>query len=362
MNNKEPNISSKKHFDNDMNEFYFQWHITNKCNLRCSHCYHDNYTNSSDMSIQELKDIATKLFHTLSKWKKKGDISITGGEPFVRKDLFSFLEYLDSSEEISNLDILSNGTMITNGIVDRLKKIKKLQRIQVSLDGASSKTHDEIRGPGNFKKVIKSIGILTQHGIDVNIMFTLQRCNVKDIPSLIDLAIKEKVRGLTIERLVPMGSAKDVKDSLLSFEEIRDTFQYISDRADLEYEKGTQLRILKYRPLWINIDPCRAKAGINTISHKELGAACSIGLDGLCILPDATVLPCRRLPIPIGNLKKDSLLKIWHNSDLLWQIRDKHNLKGKCNLCEFIPRCSGCRAMAYAYTCDYLAEDPQCWK
>ena len=61
-------------------------------------------------------------------------------------------------------------------------------------------------------------------------------------------------------------------------------------------------------------------------------------------------------------MKKDSLGKIWFTSDLLWQIRDKHNLKGKCNSCEFIPRCGGCRAIAYAYTGDYLEEDPQCWK
>jgi radical SAM protein with 4Fe4S-binding SPASM domain len=164
-----------------------------------------------------------------------------------------------------------------------------------------------------------------------------------------------------MERLVPIGSAEDMRDSLLSPEEIRDTFQYISDRADVEYEKGTQLRILKYRPLWINVNSHRAKTGVITAPHKELGAVCSIGLDGLCILPDATVLPCRRLPIPIGNLKRDSLEKIWFTSDLLWQIADKRNLNGKCNLCEFITRCSGCRAMAYAYTGDYLATDPQCW-
>lgn len=344
------------------NNFYFQWHITNKCNLRCSHCYQEDYTDSLDMSIQELNDIADKLFYTLSKWGKKGDISITGGEPFIRKDLFLFLEYLDSSEEVSNLDILSNGTLITDEIAERLKNFAKLKWIQVSLDGASPETHDRIRGFGAFEKAIRGLKILTSHGIGVNIMLTLQRGNKEDVPSLIDLAIKEGVRGLTIERLVPMGSAKDMKESILSPEEIRDTFQYISDRADLEYEKGTQLRILKYRPLWINVDPCRAKAGINTNPHKELGAACSIGLDGLCILPDATVLPCRRLPIPIGNLKTDSLIKIWHASDLLWEIADKRNLKGKCNSCEFIPRCSGCRAMAYACTGDYLAEDPQCWK
>lgn len=350
------------YFSQNEEKFCFQWHITEKCNLRCNHCYQDNYTDSEDISIKELKDIANKLLPTLSAWGKKGDISITGGEPFVRKDLFSFLEYLDSSEEISDLHILSNGTMITDEIVEKLEKFTKLDSIQISLDGSTPKTHDKIRGAGNFEKAIRGIKILVRHGIDVKIMFTLQRCNMKDVPSLIDMAIKEKISGLTIERLVPMGSAKDVKDSLLSPEELRDVFQYISGRADLEYERGTELRILKYRPLWINIDPSRAKAESNTVTHKELGAACSIGLDGLCILPDATVLACRRLPIPIGNLKRDSLEKIWFTSDLLWQIRDKHNLKGKCNSCEFIPRCSGCRAMAYACTGDYLAEDPQCWK
>jgi len=349
------------YFSQNGEKFSFQWHITEKCNLRCKHCYQENYTDSADISVEELKDIASKLLATLSKWKKKGDVSITGGEPFVRKDIFSFLEYLDSSDEISDLHILSNGTMITDEIVEELKKLKKLNSIQISLDGSCAKTHDRIRGRGNFEKAIRGIRILVRHGIDVKVMFTLQRCNMKDVPSLIDIAIKEKISGLTIERLVPMGSAKDVKDSLLSPEELRGIFQYISERADLEYEKGTQLRILKYRPLWINIDPGRAKAGCSTVPYKELGATCSIGLDGLCILPDTTVLACRRLPIPIGNLKRDSLEKIWFTSDLLWQIREKRNLKGKCKSCEFIPRCSGCRAMAYACTGDYLAEDPQCW-
>lgn len=344
------------------NKFHFQWHITDRCNSRCTHCYQENYTDASDMPLEELKVIGNNLFETLSKWKKKGDVSITGGEPLIRKDFFRFLEYLDSSEEISDLHVLSNGTLITDKIAERFKKLVKIQGVQISLDGSSPKTHDSVRGSGAFGKAIGSIRRLTSHGIDVKVMFTLQRCNMKDVFSLIDLAIKEKVSGLTIERLVPMGAAQNAKDSLLLPEELRDIFQYVSDRADLEYDKGNQLRILKYRPLWINIDPSRAKTEANTVPHKELGAACSIGLDGICILPDATVLACRRLPIPIGDLKRDSLEKIWFTSDLLWQIRDKQNLKGKCNSCEYIPCCGGCRAMAYACTGDYLAEDPQCWK
>ncbi len=349
-------------FSQNNREFYFQWHITDNCNLRCAHCYQEDYTDKSDMSLEELIIIADKLFRTLSQWKKKGDISVTGGEPFIRKDLFFFLEYLDTSRHVSNLDILSNGTMLTNENVERLLPLTKLHSVQISLDGASPETHNKIRGQGAFEKAIRGIRTLNHHGIGTKIMFTLQRCNMIDVPSIIDLAIDEGVQGLTIERVVPIGSAENMRDSLLTPQEIQDIYQYISDRADLEYEKGTQLRILKYRPLWINIDPSRARYESNTVPHKELGAVCSIGLDGLCILPDATVLPCRRLPIPIGNLKRDSLEKIWFTSDLLWQIRDKRNLKGICNSCEWIPRCSGCRSMAYACTGDYLAEDPQCIK
>jgi len=349
-------------FLNDVDKFYFQWHITEKCNLRCSHCYQENYTDSLDLTLAESKEIADHIFETMSKWKKKADFSITGGEPFVKKDLFPLLEYLDTSEDVCNVDILSNGTMITENVTEKLRKFKKLHRIQISLDGGTQETHDRIRGSGAFKKAINGIRTLQQYGIDVKVMFTLHRGNRKDVPNLLDLAIKENISGLTIERLVPMGSSKDAQELLLSSDELKEVFQYVSDRADLEYNKGLPIRILKYRPLWININPDRAKSEVITIPHKELGAICSVGLDGLCIMPDATVLPCRRLPISIGNLKKDSIEKIWFQSDLLWQIRDKNNLKGKCHSCEYIPRCGGCRAMAYACTGDYLAEDPQCWK
>jgi radical SAM protein with 4Fe4S-binding SPASM domain len=346
----------------NLGEFYFQWHITNRCNFRCVHCYQEDYSISYEMSLGELKSVADKLIQALYKWKKKGRIAITGGEPLVKRELFPLLEYLEQAEEVSSLDVLSNGTLINDKVANKLQNFSKLRRVQISLDGARPEIHDAIRGDGAFEEAVRGIRILRQHGIKVYIMFTLQRCNVKDIPLLFDLAMKEDISGLTVERLVPCGSGLQIKDQLLSPEEIRDVFQYISDRADLEYEKGNQFLILKYRTLWVNIDSERAKADVNTPIHKELGAICSIGIDSLCILPDATVLPCRRLNIPIGNLKQDSIFKIWYTSDVLWKIRDKRNLKGKCNSCEFIPRCSGCRAMAYACTGDYLQEDPQCWK
>ncbi|HUX59759.1 MAG TPA: radical SAM protein [Ignavibacteriaceae bacterium] len=343
-----------------MNKFYFQWHITDACNLRCSHCYQENYSVKSELTLKELKEIADNIFSTLSNWNKKGDFSITGGEPLLRKDLLDFAEYLNKSSDVCNIDFLTNGTLIDDTFIERIKKLHKIKYIQISLDGATSAIHDMIRGEGSFEKALVAIRNLIKNGFEVRIMYTLQKANISDVPSMFDFALKENISGLTFERMVPIGSSTKSSESLLSTQEIKNIYQYISNRSDEEFEKGNSLRILKYRPLWVLIDPCRSNDG--SIPHKELGSLCSIGLDGICILPDATVLACRRLPIPIGDLRKNSLEEIWSTSALLWEIADKRNLKGKCKTCEYISRCSGCRAMAYAVSGDYLSEDPNCWK
>ncbi len=340
--------------------FGFQWHITNRCNLRCAHCYQENYSGSDELGLDGLKNIADEIIKTLAKWGKKGDIAITGGEPLLKEGVFPLINYLESFDETASLDILSNGTLINEDIVERIRDLKKVRCIQISLDGASAESNDAIRGQGTFEKAVSGIRLLRKNGINVNVMFTLQRRNVRDVPSIINLAVAEGISSLTIERFVPTGSGAKIRDELLSPEEIKRVFCYISERAEQETNRDGLTSISRSRPLWVMCD--RSSCGADMPNMDAAGGICSIGLDGLCILPDATVLACRRLPIPIGNLRNDSLLKIWHTSDLLWEIADKHNLKGKCNSCEFIVRCSGCRAMAYACTGDYLAEDPQCFK
>jgi radical SAM protein with 4Fe4S-binding SPASM domain len=343
-------------------DFGFQWHITNRCNLRCAHCYQEDYSGSNELDLDGLKRIADEIIKTLAKWNKRGDIAITGGEPLLKEEMFPLISYLELADEIASIDILSNATLINESIVDRIRSLKKVRCVQVSLEGASPETNDAVRGRGTFDKILACIRLLRSKNIKVNIMFTLQRRNMKDIPSLIDLAVAEGISSLTIERFVPVGSGAKIRNELLSPEEIKRVFSYISERAEQEINGGGLTSISRSRPLWVMCNKNTGFLGANMSSKDTTGGICSIGLDGLCILPDATVLPCRRLPIPIGNLKNDSLLKIWHTSDLLWEIADKRNLKGKCNACEFITRCSGCRAMAYACTGDYLAEDPQCFK
>jgi radical SAM protein with 4Fe4S-binding SPASM domain len=342
------------------NQFGFQWHITNRCNLRCIHCYQEDYSGSNELDFNGLKRIADEIVATLAEWEKKGDIAITGGEPLLKQEAFPLIDYLESFDEIASVDVLSNGTLINERIVEKLVKLSKLRCVQISLDGASAESNDEIRGKGAFEKALTGIRLLRKNGIQVNVMFTLNRKNVKDVGPIIDLAAQEDIAFLTIERFVPTGAGSKISKEMLSPKEIETTFNYISERAKQEIRMKGSTSITRSRPLWVLCGKSYSTQEINVTD--QIGGICSVGLDGLCILPDATVLPCRRLPIPIGNLNKDSLLKIWHTSRLLWEVADKSNLKGKCKSCEFISKCSGCRAMAYAFSGDYLAEDPQCFK
>jgi radical SAM protein with 4Fe4S-binding SPASM domain len=103
---------------------------------------------------------------------------------------------------------------------------------------------------------------------------------------------------------------------------------------------------------------------------EDLGAVplggCAAGVSGLTIMPDGTIVPCRRLPIPIGRVTRDSLRALWVTSPVLEALRDKSRYQGKCGQCRHWAACRGCRAIAYAYSSakgenNYLAEDPQCF-
>lgn len=331
------------------NQFYFQWHFLSSCNLRCKHCYQDTYA-IGELEFDKLISIADKIIDALDKWNMYGRISLTGGEPFLSKSLFPLLSYLNESNRIVSIDILTNGTLITQNDIDKLKEIDKLHQIQISLDGGDASTHDSVRGEGSFQKAISSIRMLKRNAIDVALMFTLMKTNKHGYLSVLEFADRENIDALTIERVTPCGNSKI--DDILTSEEIKAIYMDITRRAN---DLRDSLTIRRARPLWINTS-CENKR-----ENAVIGGFCPVGLTALAILWDGTILPCRRLEIPLGNILTDGIFKVWYDNEILWRIRNKDNLKGKCNGCKQLAYCGGCRAIAYAVTGDYMESDVQCW-
>lgn len=321
----------------------------NECNLRCAHCYQEGYR-FQNLPLDKLLQIAEQISHALDKWNMLGRISLTGGEPFLSPHLFPLMDYFENDENTKQFDILTNGTCIELDQILQLKEYKKLRQIQISLDGATAGTHDSVRGSGVFNKVVKTIKALRDNDIEVSIMFTLMKRNMGEAIQVIDFAEQNNINAVTVERVTPCGNS-NISD-VLTRDEIKDIYEAITVRANTISE---QLKVRRLRPLWINTEHKNSRTDCN------IGGFCPVGFTSLAILWDGTVLPCRRLNIPIGNILEEGLFKIWYASDVLWRIRDKNNLQGKCHACSNIERCGGCRAIAYETTGDYMGEDIQCW-
>lgn len=329
-------------------EFYFQWHITERCNERCAHCYHASYTSNNELKLRELIAALTEMEKALRVWNRVGTFSLTGGEPFLRRaELFGLAERLDASDRVAYYDILTNGSLISEDDLIALCGFRKLRRVQLSLEGPSADVNDAIRGPGSFARTVRTIDRLKDAGLQVAVMMTLNRQNVHTLSAMLDLLASHRVDAFSVERFIPEGSGMALAQAALTREEVKQAFEALHALGVRE----RRLRVLMYRPLFAIID------------HRDphVGAMCSAGTNALTIMHDGTVYPCRRLPIPLGNILTDGLFKIWYDSEVLWKIRDPSNLE-RCAGCDLLPVCRGCRAMAYFATGDYCAVDPHCWK
>ena len=123
-----------------MEKHVLQWHITHKCNLRCIHCYQEDYKN--DLSFEEIKKVFCDYLEYIKKNNFKGHIIITGGEPFLHPDFFKVISLFE--ENNITFGILTNGTLLDEDMVKRLKDFKNLSFVQISLDG-TQRMHYSIR-------------------------------------------------------------------------------------------------------------------------------------------------------------------------------------------------------------------------
>jgi radical SAM protein with 4Fe4S-binding SPASM domain len=302
----------------------------------------------SDLDWSGLKKISDNLLDTLKEWDQKACIHVTGGEPLLRPELFQLLDHLDQQSKVEELGIITNGLLIDRERVRRLSDFPKLKKIKISLDGADAETNDAIRSKGAFEKVMHNISLArNEKRFEIILMFTVMKKNFRNLPFLFKLCQDSGIDGLIIERFIPLGKGRGIMNEVLGKKEWNEMIGMLLNFFLADEEERP---FLPYQAFQISFDG---------EEPELLGAPCVVGVDGLCIMPEGNVFPCRRLPISIGNLLETPLKQIWNESDTLEKLRKKKNLKGKCGTCE-MRECRGCRSLAFALTGDCLGEDPHC--
>ncbi|MBI4682298.1 MAG: radical SAM protein [Nitrospirae bacterium] len=338
-------------------DFFIQWHLTEKCNLHCTHCYQTG-NKMDEMTLPEIKDTINEISDTLSIWMNTyginftPSVNITGGEPFLRKDIFEVLHKF----HISGFEIylLTNGTLIDTNRAKGLSALN-VRGVQVSIEGPE-KIHESIRGRNSFASSLRGVRNLLDAGLEVTLNVTLSSLNAGYFMDLFRLSSALGVQKLGFSRLVPSGRGEALVKEMLRTEDVKNLYEKIFsiDMSGLKIVTG---------------DPVASQSR-RTHKDRDEGdialGGCAAGISGLTILPDGTLLPCRRLPVPIGNIKRDSLREVWASSEVLNALRDRSRYKGKCGSCQQWAHCRGCRAIAYAYSnaqgrTDLFAEDPQCF-
>ena len=327
--------------------FNFQWHITDVCNLRCNHCYMTTYKDNG-LKFYKLKKIARDCINSSKLLGYTPEFSITGGEPLLSKNVFKLIKFIKEKCPSSQVSILTNGTLINDKIIEKLK-LSKIDKIQVSLESSKKNINDSIRGKNNFDKVVNSIGLIRKANIPINMHFVLSKRNSSDVIPYLKLCKDLGATTVTISNLVPMGTGKQMETEILSPKELKQTYTQI-----IKFVKNNPKYssfINTNRPIWCNFDKEK--------THK-IGGYCPVGFNTLTILPNGDALPCRRLNLKIGNLTKKSFFQIWYGSKILWDLRDQEKLIG-CGKCKNLENCGGCRALAHAFSNNYMGPDPQCW-
>jgi radical SAM protein with 4Fe4S-binding SPASM domain len=341
---------------NDTFDFFVQLHLTERCNLRCKHCYQTG-RNVDEMSLVEVREVVKEISDTLNEWRDAYGIdfspsfNVTGGEPFLRGDLFEIL----SEIEDRGFDIY----LLTNGILIDKRKAKGLfnlgvKGVQISVEGPKE-IHESIRGKGSYAASMKGAKNLLDEGLKVSLNITLSSINAGSFTDIVDLALNMGVHKLGYSRLVPSGRGAGMLQEMLSTDTVKDLYEKI-----FSLETGN-LQI-------VTGDPVASQSVAE--DADDMGdipsGGCAAGVSGLTILPDGTIVPCRRLYIPIGNIRRDSFREIWSTSGVLEALRNRNRYSGKCGACKRWANCRGCRAIAYAFSkakgeSDFLAEDPQCF-
>ncbi|AHG22754.1 hypothetical protein Z042_10830 [Chania multitudinisentens RB-25] len=324
-----------------------QWHITDRCNLRCQHCYQDSYRQRGP-ELTDLKRIAQQVFELHRQVGGDSPIplqlTLTGGEPCSHPDFPALLDYLASQPSAPSLAILSNGSAIDEQWAARFSRLN-VKFVQLSLEG-SEHTHDKIRGRGHFQQVITATKHLTDAGVRVLWSFTAHSQNSQEFTQVAELAYHAKVNRLWSDRMIPT----DHRDTLLTLnaQQTSDYFQQmVLARERLQAKADNQTEV----------------AMIRALQFQQAGSQpyrCSAGAELITIMPDGNILPCRRLPISVGNLWERPLTEIYHQAPQLRQLRGA-SAPQECSSCLYRTNCrGGLRCLAYAVYHDPYRADPAC--
>ncbi len=323
------------------------WNTTRRCNLFCRHCYRESGPGedgrgelSTAEGIELISSIAEAGFRLLI---------LSGGEPLLREDI---LELVAAARDCGLVPAMgTNGTLLTETVARELATAG-LRGIAISVDSSDPEYHDAFRGrAGAYELTQAGIRNALAAGLRVQINLTLTEKNLDEFDRMVDFYESSGVHAVHPFFLVSTGRARSMPE-----EELHSGAYFGMIRKILERQATAALEL---KPTCApQFMPMAKEMGI----AQRFTRGCLAGVSYCCILPKGEVHVCPYLPVEAGNVRRTPFADIWRESEVFAELRDFSRYEGRCGACEYVAICGGCRARAFSYTGNYMAEEPWCFR
>jgi radical SAM protein len=344
--------------DFSRNPMLVYWEMTQACGLACKHCRAEAMPTPHPL---ELKTAESKSF--LNQLMNFGDplphLILTGGDPLSRKDIYELIDYACGlGLEVS---ITPSATPeLTNEAITRLKQ-HGIQSLGLSLDGSSAARHDAIRGiTGTFDRTINAARHAGRLGLPIQVNTLVAEETADDLPAIYELLRTSfPVMRWSLFFLISVGRGKALNE--VSPQEGECIMEWVLDLVPHAPFAVKTTEAPSYRRIAINKMRASGMAAPemkNTPVYKGFQIRDGHGIVFVSNLGD--IYPSGFLPLRCGNVRIDSLVDVYRNSDIFRALHSPDQFHGKCGMCEYSHICGGSRARAFAYTGDALGTDPFC--
>ncbi|MCH7474346.1 MAG: radical SAM protein [Gemmatimonadetes bacterium] len=281
--------------------------INNACNLACSHCLVSSGPGKEPgLPFQQLKALVDRAVQLgLER------LYLTGGEPFIRKDIFELIRH---GTERRNLDVivLTNATVFRGPIKAGLETLDPARvRFQVSIDGACAETSDRIRGVGSFTKALDGARVLADLGFDVSLTTVPTRANLDELPKITGIVQSVGAKSQHLMWAHKRGRAAASSNGF--FPDIHRLLAAVMKTVEAAEEAGVVLDNLEAVKRRVN--------GVPGVKY-DLGNG---GWDSLCVYADGKVYPTAALAnepaLLCGDTAHEDFEQILASSPVIQRLR-----------------------------------------
>lgn len=326
------------------------WETTLRCNARCKHCGSRAGENSNivdnELSTNEIKKVFSDIAQKYDP--RKILVSVTGGEPLIRNDVFEVMQYANSLG--FKWGMTTNGMLINDNVISNMKS-SGMSTISISLDGLEE-THNEFRQVHNgYNQVIDAVKKLKEANFlnVLQITTVITKSSINELDKLYEIISDLNITSWRIVNMDPIGRALDNANILLSKEEYIKLFDFIkSKRKKAKFD-------ITYG--------CSHFLGFDYEQEvRQNPFFCASGYTTASILYNGDIYVCpnveRKKELIQGNVKQDNFVDIWENG-FKWFRDDNNRSCNKCKNCEDWKYCKG----DALHTWDFEKNEPKiCFK